>query len=334
MLFVGLVKLAECAKIPSQGPTVWTRIEAADDPQPTGHLSQLPGKMAMAAQHLRIEFQSFFCLPRSHGMGDRFFNQVERGLIGRQTQARAPDKADQLLADQMVPEASIRSCRQPAEVIPHGGMDADRAIVLAQGQMSPYQRFQGLAKRVGIEQRERTTRFPFALVKAAISRARTAEPDASRRTAAILVSPAGTTATRPLVSGRRTCLPLVCPRSASRIAASGAGGCLNGSSGCTSKLVVTGDQLAKPFLILPRQRSLLGRDLKIGDVIQPKKLVNVVLDVRRMLFQQALDRQFDALLEHMIRAGNRRLLKSVGDHFADRCRQLGHESLRRSHRRA
>ena len=63
VLFEGLLKLAECAKIPSQGPTVRTRIEAADDSQPTGHLAQLPGEVAMAAEHLRIELQAFSCWP-------------------------------------------------------------------------------------------------------------------------------------------------------------------------------------------------------------------------------------------------------------------------------
>ena len=61
----------------------------------------------MSAEHVGIEVPRLLRLSRAQGMGDRLFGEVERRLVRRQPQARPLDQADELLADQVMPESAL-----------------------------------------------------------------------------------------------------------------------------------------------------------------------------------------------------------------------------------
>ena len=84
------------------------------------HLAQFPGEMAVPAEKFEVKTQRLLPLTCLKCVGNRFFDQVERGLLGRQVTARPPDQADEPFDDQLVPEAFSRR-GQLTEVIGTAG---------------------------------------------------------------------------------------------------------------------------------------------------------------------------------------------------------------------
>ncbi len=106
--------------------------------------------------------------------------------------------------------------------------------------------------------------------------------------------------------------------------ASAAGGSWKGSKGCTLSSSRR-NRLAHGFLIARRQRTLIGRNVETGVVIQANEILDIVLDVRLVLRQCGLDTRPDALLKYMIRTGQLCVLERLRDHLSDRMRKLAPE---------
>ncbi len=169
----------------------------------------------------------------------------------RAAQTWTLDQSDQLLADEMVPESAFRRGRQLAKIIAHRRVDAERAIGLPQNEVTPDQTIENLAERFRIQHRQRTACLPFLLVKPAQFANPPQDAVLDRQSLQALLD-----AKERLhdVGGSNVLggqFGEIDPALFEKRQLERFGRFVVRKQGMLAELVVSGDQIAKPFLIMP-----------------------------------------------------------------------------------
>ncbi len=167
VVLVSRVQFPQRPQEPTEGPSVRTRTETAQDTEPAGHFTQFPTQVAQAAEDVMEQLPGLVGAAGLQRVVDRFLDQVQAGGVFRKVPPGPAHQAHQLLADQIVPGVPLQRRGQPIKVVAHRGVDRERAVGLTENQVPAHESVEPLPKFLDTEGGQRPGQGAFLLIQPA-----------------------------------------------------------------------------------------------------------------------------------------------------------------------